>query len=275
MELVLGTAQFGMDYGITNRSGKVSLESVEKILDFAYSNNIKKIDTAISYGESEKNLGTIGVDRFNIASKIPHLKDYKYGNIEKYISSSLERLNVSSLDIVYLHDQRDIFNLEVLQELESLKAAGQVSKVGASIYANEVPASTLKWFDIVQCQGNAFDLNYFNLINGEYEIFLRSIFLQGLLLIDVEELPTFLCKEKDIFEEWDRYCKKYEKSKLEMSLYNVQDKMLDGYIIGASSVNEFEQIIFARDSVSQIQGVPLFKYESVNEYLIDPRKWDH
>ena len=275
MELVLGTAQFGMEYGITNSSGKVSIDSIEQILDFAYSNNIKKIDTAISYGESEKNLGIIGVERFNIASKIPSLNNYKYGNIEKYISESLERLKISSLDIVYLHDQRDIYNIEAIKELESLKAAGQVSKIGASIYAEETPSSILERFDIVQCQGNAFDSKYSSFLDQKYAVFLRSIFLQGLLLIDLEELPIFLNKYKEIFIEWDKYCKKYGKSKLEMSLYNVQNKKLEGYLIGASSMKEFEQIIFGINSITQIQDIPFFKYKSVNENLIDPRRWNY
>ena len=275
MELVLGTAQFGMDYGVTNYSGKVSLESIEEILDFAYSNNINKIDTAISYGESEKNLGIVGVERFNIASKIPYLSNYKHGEIEKYVSESMERLRVSSLDIVYLHDQRNICNLEVLEELKSLKAAGQISKIGASIYAEEAPSSILKTFDVVQCQGNAFDSNYSSFLDKEYSVFLRSIFLQGLLLVDVEQLPIFLNKHKEIFIEWDKYCMEYEKSKLEMSLYNVKNKKLDGYLIGTSSMREFKQIISAINSISQIQDIPLFEHKSVNEYITDPRMWSH
>ena len=60
-----------------------------------------------------------------------------------------------------------------------------------------------------------------------------------------------------------------------MSLYNVQNKKLEGYLIGASSMKEFEQIIFGINSITQIQDIPFFKYKSVNENLIDPRRWNY
>ena len=45
MRISLGTAQFGLDYGISNKSGKIEPKEVDKILSFA-KNGIKSIDTA-------------------------------------------------------------------------------------------------------------------------------------------------------------------------------------------------------------------------------------
>ena len=59
--------------GVVNSSGICSKADLKKILDFAFSSGMAEIDTAVSYGESEKNLGSVGVGRFKISSKIPYL----------------------------------------------------------------------------------------------------------------------------------------------------------------------------------------------------------
>ena len=53
---VLGTAQFGLDYGINNNCGQVSYDNTKRILEYAYSNGINMLDTAIAYGDCEKRI---------------------------------------------------------------------------------------------------------------------------------------------------------------------------------------------------------------------------
>ena len=67
-QISLGTAQFGSNYGNTNKK-KISLSNVKKILSFASKNGIKYIDTAHSYGDAEEVLGKIGVKNWKISSK--------------------------------------------------------------------------------------------------------------------------------------------------------------------------------------------------------------
>ena len=59
-----------------------------------------------------------------------------------------------------------------------------------------------------------------------------------------------------------------------MSLHNVNHNNLKAYIIGSSSLKEFEQIIAARNTLGTIQNVPLFEFDEVDKYLIDPRRWN-
>ena len=99
-KLTIGTAQFGLDYGIANRSGQVNFEEIQKILDFAFDLGINTLDTAIAYGDSETRLGLAGVSNWNIVSKLPSVpKNCK--NICAWVVDSLEgslnRLKVSSL----------------------------------------------------------------------------------------------------------------------------------------------------------------------------------
>ncbi len=56
MKLALGTAQFGMNYGIANSSGKVNHEEAREILSLGRSVGIDTLDTAIAYGDSEESL---------------------------------------------------------------------------------------------------------------------------------------------------------------------------------------------------------------------------
>ena len=68
-KLALGTVQFGLDYGISNIGGQVSLEEARKVLKLAKEYDIDTLDTASGYGNSEKVLGKIGVNDFQIVTK--------------------------------------------------------------------------------------------------------------------------------------------------------------------------------------------------------------
>jgi len=73
--LALGTAQFGLPYGIANQAGQVSRKDVSAMLQRAASNGIDTLDTAIAYGESEVALGQAGTQGFKLVTKLPALPD--------------------------------------------------------------------------------------------------------------------------------------------------------------------------------------------------------
>ena len=89
MKLAIGTAQFGLDYGIANDHGKVSQKEIKKILDLARSSNISLLDTAMDYGDSEFSIGEAGSEDFDIVSKIGDIpvnekntKDFIYNKLK-------------------------------------------------------------------------------------------------------------------------------------------------------------------------------------------------
>ena len=190
MELVLGTAQFGQIYGITNRSGNsANIKELESILCEFKKHGFTKIDTAQSYGESEKMLGTIGVEEFHITSKIvfPNFcKNFK-SNVFKNIELSLENLNVQSLDCLLAHNPDFLReNLdESLSLVEDLKSEGLIKSFGVSVYEpNEI--NNLDMVDVIQFPCSIFDRRFpkkFSKFDNSYLIKqARSVFLQGLLL---------------------------------------------------------------------------------------------
>ena len=140
-KISLGTAQFGMDYGIANDKGKPSLDKVKSILKKAKNLGVKNIDTASVYGASESILGQIGVSDFNLTTKIPSIPIESVdiiAYVNNIIEESLNKIKIKEFHGVLLHDSEQLFNKEVESDIHnaliSLKDNGLTKKVGISIY---------------------------------------------------------------------------------------------------------------------------------------------
>ena len=107
-KLSIGTAAFGMDYGITNSSGAVSMREAERILIRGYEKGVRSLDTAAAYGNSEKILGEIGVGKFLVTTKIsgPDKEDSTLGQWDpsKILIQSLKNLKIERCHTALLHD---------------------------------------------------------------------------------------------------------------------------------------------------------------------------
>lgn len=198
-KLALGTVQFGLDYGISNRDGQTPEKEVKEILALAHQSGIKTLDTAWAYGSSEQILGkTLPFNHaFEIISKFPTVDPGR--TLSDYARESLDRLGIKQF-YGYLAHTADVLkqNNALWSQLQQLKAEGLVLKVGYSLYS----PSELQYLlnmnmmpDLVQVPYNIFDRRFephFEMLrdNG-VEIHTRSAFLQGLFFTDPEKLPTF------------------------------------------------------------------------------------
>ena len=134
---ILGTAQFGQVYGISNKGNAlVNSIEIEKILKSAYLNGVTALDTAASYGECERILGMVGVSQFSVQSKLPQLpesaKNVSFW-VDQTIANSLEALGRSSLDCLFVHEPADFKSSrgkELASSLEIQKAEGRIKKLG-------------------------------------------------------------------------------------------------------------------------------------------------
>ena len=88
MKIALGSAQFGLSYGVANVYGKVASDEIAKIRDVAFANNIDTLDTAIAYGDSEVALGLVGVDHLKVVTKLP--------NVPRSMAFSMDCFNLIS-----------------------------------------------------------------------------------------------------------------------------------------------------------------------------------
>ena len=105
MKIALGTAQFGMDYGISNLNGQTSFDDVKKIIEFSRKVGIKKIDTAKNYGEAEKIIGDVGIKDFDIITKLPKISSKELNPtffIDNQIQDSITKLKVSIFQVVFI-----------------------------------------------------------------------------------------------------------------------------------------------------------------------------
>lgn len=197
--LTLGTAQLGMDYGISNILGQPSKTTAFQILDAAFESGIRFLDTARSYGNSESTIGSWLHDRkrsISIITKIPRLeKGLKSSSIEKRIRRSLDesltnlRCNQIWGAMFHSYDTLGKYHSTAVSTLLRLRKEGIVDHVGVSVYSPEELVESLNFeFDIFQAPINCLDARWNDqklLDSIKHKIlFARSIYLQGLLLLE-------------------------------------------------------------------------------------------
>lgn len=197
--LGLGTAQFGLDYGIANDRGICPPEDVAAILEAAAASGIGVLDTAPAYGTAEQVLGEVlpAAHRFRIVTKTPHLGGLRdNGDIRRAVldafAASRARLRRDRLAGLLTHNANDLLRpggAALWAVMAELKRAGEVERIGASIYsAGQLDAVLARYpLDIVQLPWNAVDgridpPRLAALVQRGIELHARSVFLQGLLL---------------------------------------------------------------------------------------------
>ena len=285
MKLAIGSAQFGLDYGVSNNTGKVPNQEVNKILNVAKKSGINFLDTAIAYGNSESSLGLSNVSKFNIISKLSSLgkgnKNIKE-EIFQQINGSLDRLGVNSLYGVLLHDTKILLTDngdQIYEALLGLKQEGLVKKVGISIYDTIELDEILSKFkiDIVQAPMNIFDQRLISsgwnikLEKMGIELHVRSVFLQGLLLMKPSERPEYFKPWKSLLEKYDGWLIESGYTNIEACINSIlQVDSVNKVIIGIESSKQLEEIITLIDK--KLIKIPVF-LSSKDTSLIDPTMW--
>jgi aryl-alcohol dehydrogenase-like predicted oxidoreductase len=283
-KIVLGTAQFGMDYGITNLQGKISMDLAHQILDDAVGMNINTLDTAISYGDSQSLLGQYSnLTKFSIITKVPELDmPIKSSSIINAIKSSLNILNKAHLEYCLLHRPEQLLQEgggKIWKTLEQLKQDGLIGKIGCSVYEPEMIEMLIENFDldVVQAPYSIFDrrldssgllakLNHLNI-----EVHVRSIFLQGLLLMPSHDLPSKFFSWRDAWINFEKWLEDGNINRMNALVnFALQDQRIDKVLVGVSSQNDLKQIAAALVNQNLFNAVPNF---SNDPNLLDPRKW--
>lgn len=203
--LVLGTAQLGLDYGLANQDGRPDQDKAAMIVAQAWESGIRIFDTAQGYGDSEEVLGEslarLGCsDRAGVITKLhPRVDLADPGALVGSIQSSLERLRVDRLAGLLLHseDQLDLLEGPAESGLERVVLQGLVSRLGVSVYSPDraLQALEMDLIDLVELPANILDQRFERAgVFAEAEkrsktILVRSVFLQGLLLLEPERIP--------------------------------------------------------------------------------------
>ncbi len=277
-KIILGSAQFGFGYGITNKS-RISKINIHKIMKLIKNTNIKFIDTAQAYGSSEKILGNYKSDNLKIVTKIKIERGF---DLIKKVKLSLKRLKVNKIYALIIHNpnflnSKNLVNLK--KQIDILKQNKIIQKFGISVYnINEFTRLKNKLkIDILQIPLSIFDRRFLknnfldNIKKKKIEIHARSVFLQGILLLNQEEVPKKFSKWKKIWLKWDKLTNRDKLEKMNACLSFILNlKQIDKLIIGVNSFEQLKEIIYKFQYKKKYSKISSFTND-IN--LINPTLW--
>ena len=258
-KIALGTVQFGMNYGISNTTGQVSSGEIANILDFCKSNGIDTLDTAQGYGESEKVLSQFDLSSFKVITKL--IGDAR-------LETSLENLKLQSVYGLMFHRENEC-NDETWKIFELYKSQGLVKKIGVSVYTPKTLESLIEKYpiEIVQFPMNILDQSFVPILpklkEKNIEVYTRSTFLQGLLLMD--RIPEFFNPVKEKIAS-------VPKPRLEHTLnFGKQQKDVDKMVLGVTRLQDLQEIVEAYSKY--IPETDYSQYVITDEKYINPSMW--
>jgi aryl-alcohol dehydrogenase-like predicted oxidoreductase len=271
-KIVLGTAQLGDPYGITNKK-KLNKSAICSILDVC-KKNISSIDTAEDYNISVNIKKKFKNFVVNSKISVDLLKKDKQELILYF--NKIKKLY--DIDVLFVRNlENEYYNKKVFRNLKILKRYKFIRRVGLSIYSFKNIKKTYQKlkYDAIQLPVNIFDnrgLKYKNFFKkNQIEVYARSVFLQGVMFLEKKNITI---KEKFKDKNLNNFF--YLKKKLKLNVYNyaisyvLNQKYIDKIIIGVHNVSQVKNVL----NFSHIKNTKfLNKFNSNNLKLIDPRKW--
>ena len=285
-KLSIGTAQFGLSYGVNNKTGQVPIDEVSKILEYAKKNNVNYIDTAAAYGNAETILGNLDLENFNITTKLLPLPS-AIENIEDWfldkIKESLNKLQKENIYALLLHDTnllKGLDGLKIFNALQIAKKENLIKKIGVSIYDPEEleRINDLREIDVVQAPFNILDRRLETtgwidkLYNENIEVQARSVFLQGVLLQENHKLDKKFKKWQSLFQEFEEFLKANDLNAYEACISFVDNcEKISRIIVGIDSYEQFKELVkFCMNEIKLCNEPDISCNDSS---LIDPRNW--
>ncbi|MGD1956443.1 MAG: aldo/keto reductase [Sphingomonadales bacterium] len=281
MRLSLGTAQFGLAYGITNQAGQVPAQTVKGILETAADKGIGHIDTAAAYGSAETVLaGQLGA--FEVTSKIPSLEGLTPEAARAKVASSIEESKVKlgpGLTTILFHSAADLLRPD-WQSLWETAAAQGLPKLGVSVYTGDEVSAILGRVtpDVVQLPLNLLDQRLLDdgtlsqLKGLGCEVEARSFFLQVVLFSAPAALPSAVQTLAPYITAIRSAAASAEASVLDLCLSFLKlTGFVDRAVVGVTTVDE---LIAIHESWQRpIPAVPYQNFRVSEPHLVDPRLW--
>lgn len=285
-KLVLGTVQFGMEYGIANVNGRPDTQRVADILALAQEAGVTLLDTAISYGDSEEVLGRVGISGWQVITKLPPLPDDTadiVGWIEAQVTASLSRLGIDRLYGLLLHAPTQMHGARasaIASALESVAAQGLIGRVGVSLQHpdHDLPAVLRHMAPgLIQSPFNLLDDTL--VTNGwaaqlrgmDCKVHTRSAFLQGLLLMDRAARPAYFDRWAGHWQVWHGWLERTGLSAPDACLRFVRAQPhIDACIIGVDSAAQLKDLLATGDGA--LPDLPSWPGPADAD-LITPSRW--
>ena len=251
-KIVLGSAQFGMPYGVNNQRGQIPKAEIFEILSLGRSSGLCLIDTAGAYGDSEEIIGEYMKREGPVYDVVSKLSLGKEEAIRESVSVSLEKLGVERLYGYIFHIFNDYERSpKSWGELEVLRSEGKIKRTGFSLYYPQ----EIKFFSerkvvpgIVQLPYSVFDRRFEpffdRLQSAGIEIHARSVFLQGLIFKDPERLPRKLSRMKDKLVLLNKIAQEFRIPVFAICLnFALHNPHIDKVVVGVDSLANFKELL--------------------------------
>lgn len=289
--LVLGTAQLGMPYGVANKTGKPDFSTALSIIQTAWESGITEFDTARNYGDSEQVLGKIfaklGITRkVKVSTKLNLLEIRERKILHNLVEESLGHLNISKLECLLLHNENtlDMLDDSLKESLQALVQKGHVRYLGISVYSPDRARQALEndLFDAIQIPTSILDRRFYFAgvfkLAGERsrQIYIRSVFLQGLALMKGEDVPAKMANVKPVLMKLENLALRYGLSRQAIALLYVKNRFSDAKVIfGADQPEQvlentrYWQLKPASDLLSDVDDA----FQELDENILNPATW--
>lgn len=283
--LMLGTAQFGMTYGLTNKVGRIDDSDLQKLLAEAIAGGVSGFDTAADYGDAEARLGRLIGDpeAMRVTSKFRLPADGTEPTRAGLIDASLELLRSPTLHGLLLHRVDDLDDPRMQTAIGILREArseGLVQHVGVSIYdGDDLRLAVSRWpdLDMLQIPGSIVDQRLLadpllrSLHEAGTEIHVRSAYLQGVLLADVHHLPARFSAIAPAIEALQELADRVGASRAAIALAFLRhNPIVDAVVVGVTTSSELH-VLLADWTMSSAAGSP--PPIAAPLQLLDPRRW--
>ena len=280
-KIILGGAQIGSNYGISNKK-KLRAHECFKLLSFCFKNNINTIDTSINYPNSEKIIGEYikkqKQQRWNIHTKISFKSKFQ---VEEQIKSMIKRLGKPP-KVLYFHYFKDYLNKDKRRIVFTLCKRYKIKEIGVSFHRvyDLKYISKLKNISIIQIPINIFDRRFIEKKTISYckkkniKIYARSVFFQGMFFL--KKYRFYDKKTKIILDKITDILKNYKQIKLyELSFIWVNGlKYIDNVIVGVNNINQLNENLNIRSTKEKKDVInKILKIKLNNDKFLSPYKW--
>ncbi|MGC4406040.1 aldo/keto reductase [Methyloversatilis sp. MC4-4] len=283
----LGTVQWGVDYGVANRDGRTPRAEVTRILAAGRAAGLKVLDTAALYGEAEAVLGEQDLSGLQVVTKTPRyahapITAADADDLKATFIRSLARLRLPAVHGLLAHHADDLLvagGERLIDALRALRAEGKVARIGVSVYDGAQLDAILARFtpDLVQLPLNVFDQRL--IVDGSLarlaalgvEIHVRSVFLQGLLLMPPDSAPAFFDPWRERLRAWHADCAERNVLPQQAALAFVCDlSEVSCCLIGVQSRAQLEQSLNGLDEVPRFDAT---SFACNDPALLNPVNW--
>jgi uncharacterized protein len=285
--LVLGTVQFGLSYGINNSVGKPDLSSVKEILKVSKDHGINELDTAQGYGDAENVLCQalgVGAKNFLIHSKFSLMNGFSVEEIEERLRVSLKNLGAEKIGYFFFHRFSDFLEMQKLKMANSEFIQKHSLGLAVSVYGEEEFKQSLEsdFVKAIQLPFNLLDASEEKLAlmktakEKGVALYCRSVFLQGLFFMNPNDLSDKLKPLAPALKRINEISKEYNVSVMTLSLGFVrQFPELDGVLIGVETAEQLQSNLKAWDEKVPMEAIKkIQEIEITNKNLLHPRNWN-